>query len=149
MALTVAFTSNLVFNSNSYAWHENLGIDANKAAELYQTKPNDPAIVQWKNALQMKINNMDPCFEDSIVRCESYMSIIISHCNSHPNELLACNDTRLAGYPSLLNYTKVAEQKDKEARQKAYEVQQKEWEAKQKAQEAEAEKKAWCYVCLD
>ena len=102
-----------------------------------------------KNALQLKINNMDTCFDDSIVRCESYMSTIISHCNSHPDELIACNDTRLAGYPLLLNDTKVAEQKDKEAKQKAYEVQQKEQEAKEKVREAEAKEKAWCYICLE
>src|SRR6476620_1239008 len=60
LIMTVTFA--LFFNTNANAWHENLGIDANKAAELYRTNPNDPAIVQWKNALQLAINNMDNCF---------------------------------------------------------------------------------------
>ena len=62
---------------------------------------------------------MDHCFDESIVRCESYMSTIISNCKSHPNELLACNDTRLAEYPLILKDAKVAEQKAQEAEQKA------------------------------
>ena len=113
LVLTMLVTLTLIFfHTNANAWHENLRIDATKAAELYQTKPNDPAIVQWKNALQLAINNMDHCFDESIVRCESYMSTIISNCNSHPNELLAYNDTRLAKYPFILKDAKVAEQKD-------------------------------------
>ena len=45
--LTISVTLTLIFiHTNANAWHENLGIDANKAAELYQTKPNDPAIVK-------------------------------------------------------------------------------------------------------
>lgn len=109
-------------NAHSYAWHENLGIDANKAAELYQTKPNDPAIVQWKNALQSAINGMGKCFSidsASTISCQNLMSTIISNCNSHPNELLACNDIRIAQYPSILKNAQEAEQKAKEAEQKA------------------------------
>ena len=41
MAIPATFTLLLSFNSLSYAWHENLGIDANKASEFYQTKPNN------------------------------------------------------------------------------------------------------------
>lgn len=48
IAMTASFTLLSSLNTHSYAWHENLGFDANKAAELYQTKPNDPSIVQWK-----------------------------------------------------------------------------------------------------
>jgi hypothetical protein len=90
--------------TDAYAWHENLGIDTNKAAELYQTKPNDPAIVQWKNALQLAINNVEKCFEiQSAITCPSLISSIISSCKSHPNTLLACNDDRLAQYSVILN----------------------------------------------
>jgi hypothetical protein len=94
----------LMFSSNyTYAFHENLGIDDNKASELYHTNPNDPAIVQWKSALQSAINGMDKCFDlESAISCHSLMSTIISNCNSHPNELLACNDARLPQYPSIL-----------------------------------------------
>jgi len=93
----------LIFNIHIFAWHENLGIDANKAAIFYQTKPNDPAIVQWKNALQLAINGMDKGLDvKPAISCQSLMSIITSNCNSHPNELLACNDTRIAQYPSIL-----------------------------------------------
>jgi hypothetical protein len=102
MGITLSFT--LMFAiTPTYAWHENLGIDGNKAAELYQTKPNDPAIVQWKNALQLAINGIDKCLDlQTAVSCQSLMSTIISNCNSHPNELLACNDARLVQYPSIL-----------------------------------------------
>jgi len=100
--MTVTFML-LFVNTHASAWHENLGIDSNKAAELYQTKPNDPAIVQWKNALQLAINGMDKCLDlQTAVSCQSLMSTIISNCNSHPNELLACNDARLVQYPSIL-----------------------------------------------
>jgi hypothetical protein len=106
VTVTVAFTLMLSLNTHTYAWHENLGIDANKAAELYQTKPNDPAIVQWKNALQLGINGMGKCFDaKTAITCESLMSTIISNCDSHPDELLACNDARLPQYPSILLLT--------------------------------------------
>jgi len=40
-------TSMLFFiNTYTYAWQENLGIDNNKAAELFQTKLNDPGILR-------------------------------------------------------------------------------------------------------
>jgi hypothetical protein len=106
-AITLSFTLMFSFNY-TYAFHENLGIDDNKAAELYQTKPNDPAIVQWKNALQLAINGIDKCFDKIAVSCQSLMSTIISNCKSHPNELLACNDARLVQYPLILNKSQEA-----------------------------------------
>jgi hypothetical protein len=119
MAITLSFTLMFSFNY-TYAWHENLGIDANKAAELYQTKPNDPGILQWKNALQLAINGMDKCFDiTSAISCESLMSTITSNCNSHPNELLGCNDTRIAQYPSIL---KNAKEEQIRAQNKAFET---------------------------
>jgi hypothetical protein len=36
------------------------------------------------------------------------MSTIISNCKSHPNELLACNDIRIAQYPLILKNAKEA-----------------------------------------
>jgi len=93
----------------TYAFHENLGIDDNKASELYHTNPNDPAIVQWKSALQSAINGMDKCFEvESAIACPNLISSIISSCKSHPNTLLACNDARLAQYASILNKSQEA-----------------------------------------
>jgi hypothetical protein len=135
IAITATFTLVLSINPLSYAWHENLGIDANKAAELYQTKPNDPAIVQWKNALQLAINGMDKCFyiQDAI-SCQSLIPIIVSNCKSHPNTLLACNDARLPQYPSIL---KKAQEAQIKAQKEAEEEQKKAEEAKQKAFETE------------
>ena len=109
IAIAGTFTFLLSINPIGYAWHENLGIDANKAAELYQTKPNDPAIVQWKNALQLAINGMGKCFDlETAVSdsCQTLMSTISSNCNSHPNELLACSDTRIAQIPEILKNVK-------------------------------------------
>ena len=42
------------------------------------------------------------------------MSTIISNCKFHPNELLPCNDTRLAQYPLIL---KLAQEEQKKAEQ--------------------------------
>jgi hypothetical protein len=107
-------------NTHTSAWHENLGIDANKAAELYQTKPNDPAIVQWKNALQSAINDMDKCFTiQEAISCQSLIPTIISNCKSDPNTLLACNDTRFAQYPSILKQAQEAQKRAEEAEQRA------------------------------
>jgi hypothetical protein len=103
IAMTTSFTLMLFINPVSYAFHENLGIDDNKASELYHTNPNDPAIVQWKSALQSAISGMDMCFEiQSAINCQSLIPTIISNCKSHPNTLLACNDTRLDQYPLIL-----------------------------------------------
>ena len=120
--MTVTFMLIFPLYTHISAWHENLGIDANKAAELYQTKPNDPAIIQWKNALQLAINNMGHCFDKSVISCESYMSTIINNCKSHPNELLACNDIRIAQYPSILKNAKDAQAKAEEEQRKATET---------------------------
>jgi hypothetical protein len=111
--IAIAITFMLLFSlTHSYAWHENLGIDNNKAAELYKTSPNEPAIIQWKNALQSAINDMGNCYNiESAISCESLFSTIISNCNSHPNELLACNDARLAQYPLILKNAQEAEER--------------------------------------
>jgi hypothetical protein len=127
IAMTATFTLIQFFNSQTYGWHENLGIDSNKAAELYQTQPYDPAISRWKNALQVVIDGMDHCFDKSVISCESFMSTIIINCKSHPNELLACNDIRIAQYPLLLKNAKEAQAK---AEAKAEEEQRKATEAK-------------------
>ncbi len=109
IAMTTSFTLMLSIKTHSYAFHENLGIDDNEASELYHANPNDPAIVQWKSALQSAINGMDKCFEiQSAISCQSLISSIISNCKSHPNTLLACNDVRLAQYPSILNKSQEA-----------------------------------------
>jgi len=123
VAITLSLT--LVFSFNyTYAWHENLGIDNNKAAELYQTKPNDPAIVQWKNALQLAINGMDKCFTiQEAISCQSLIATIISNCKSHPNTLLGCNDSRLPQYPLILKQAQEAQKQAEEAKKKAEEAQ--------------------------
>lgn len=109
IAITLSFTLMFSLNVHSFAFHENLGIDDNKASELYHTNPNDPAIVRWKNALQSAISDMDKCFEvQSAIACQDLISTIISNCNSHPNTLLACNDERLAQYPLILNKSQEA-----------------------------------------
>jgi hypothetical protein len=59
---------------------------------------------------------MDKCLDiQSAISCESWMSTIISNCKSHPNELLACNDTRFAKYASLLKTAKEAYEPDQKA----------------------------------
>ena len=114
-------TSLVIFiNPVAYSWHENLGIDSNKASELYKTSPNDPAINQWKNALQIAINDMDKCFSiETAISCKALILMITNNCNSHPNELLACNDTRLSQYPLILQNAEDAQTKAEEAKKKA------------------------------
>jgi hypothetical protein len=105
ISLTILFSSLINY---TYAFHENLGIDDNKALELYQTKPNDPAIVRWKNAVQSAISDMDKnkCFDiDSAISCQSLIPTIISNCKSHPNTLLACRRVLLT-YNELSNEEK-------------------------------------------
>jgi len=102
MAITATFTLVLSFNPLSYAFHENLEIDDNKAAELYKTNPNDPAIIRWKNSLQSAIDTI-PRYEYCLVNpnsrdCGTFFFNIISNCKSHPNTLLGCNDSRLKQY---------------------------------------------------
>lgn len=121
--VAIVFMSMFSISPQIFAWHENLGIDSSKAAELYQTKPSDPAIVQWKNALQSAINDMGHCFDVSVISCESYMSTIINNCKFHPNELLACNDLRLAQYPAILKQAQEEQEKIAQAKKNAEEAQ--------------------------
>jgi hypothetical protein len=129
IAMTTSFTLMLSINSHSYAFHENLGIDDNKASELYRANPNDPAIVQWKNGLQSAITGMDKCFTiQEAISCQSLIPIIVSNCKSHPNTLLACNDARLPQYPLILKKAQEAQimaQKEAEEEQKRAEEEQK------------------------
>ena len=116
--MTTSFTLFILsLNTYTYAWHLNLGIDDNKAAELYRTSPNEPAIVQWKNSLQSAINEIDNCFDiETAISCKPLIYGIMSDCTLHPNELLACNDSRLAQYPLILKNATDIEQQRGQAR---------------------------------
>jgi hypothetical protein len=46
------------------------------------------------------------------------MSIIISNCKFHPNELVACNDTRPAQYPLILKQAQEEQKKAEEEQKK-------------------------------
>ena len=88
-----------------------------KASQLFQTNPNDPAIVQWKTALQLAINDIDKCFDiQTATLCVGLIPTIISNCVSHPNTLLACNDSRFPQYPIILKQAKEAQKKAEEER---------------------------------
>ena len=63
---------------------------------------------------------MDKCFDISgfqkVIGCQPLMLTINSNCQSHPNELLACNDSRLPQYPLMLKNAKEEQiRKQKEA----------------------------------
>ena len=63
--------------------------------------------------------DMGKCFDlESAISCHSLMSTIISNCNSHPNELLACNDARLPQYPSILKNGQIKAEAETEAQYK-------------------------------
>ena len=53
-----------------------------------------------------------------VIACQSLISSISSNCKSHPNTLLACNDTRFAQYPLILQKALKAEKKFEEMRKK-------------------------------
>jgi hypothetical protein len=107
-------------NTYSYAWHLNLGFDDEKAAEIYKTNPNEPAIMEWKYSLQSAINGMGECFNiESAISCKNLIYGIMSECNLHPNELLACNDVRLAEYPLILTKAEEAQKKAEAAQEEA------------------------------
>jgi len=123
-AITMSFAIMLLYNVHSYAWHENLGIDDNKASQLFQTNPNDPAIVQWKTALQLAINDIDKCFDiQTATLCVGLIPTIISNCVSHPNTLLACNDSRFPQYPIILKQAKEAQKEREESLRKSRAIQ--------------------------
>jgi len=46
--------------------------------------------------------------------CESLMPTIITNCKFHPNDLLACNDTRFAQYPLILKQAQEEQKKAEE-----------------------------------
>ena len=74
------FTLVLSSHSFTYAFHENMAIDDIKASEFYRNNPNDPAIVQWKNALQMAINKLDGCLSVyTVLSCQSTIETVISN----------------------------------------------------------------------
>lgn len=126
IAITVSFTLMFSLNTHSYAWHLHLGFDDKKAAELYKTNPNEPAIMEWKYSLQSAINGMGECFNiESAISCKNLIYGIMSECNLHPNELLACNDIRLAEYPLILTKSEEAQKKVEEEKKKAEEEQRK------------------------
>lgn len=55
----------------------------------------------------------------SAISCKSLIGNITSHCQAHPNQLLACNDTRLAQYHLVLKNVQEAQKKAEEAQKKA------------------------------
>jgi hypothetical protein len=97
--------------NNVFSWHQDLGIDNSRAAELYKTNPNDPQIKLWQDAMMYEIISptKNVCFEESpfgttqsqmdINNCLTVIkNIILPNCNSHPNSLLACEVQRIEKY---------------------------------------------------
>ena len=106
VCLMFSFTT----DSNVFAWHQDLGINDTRAAELYKTNPNDPQIKQWQDAMMNEINKYTRlCFEETglgftksqllVDGCISKIeTIILANCDAHPNSLLACEDPRFEKY---------------------------------------------------
>ena len=102
----------LFYVSSVFGWHQNLGIDEFRAAELYRNNPHDLLIKQWQEATMNSMDTADSCVSDtsgtvftgkvftgevlqgSIVIVET----IVGNCKAHPNSLLICEDTRLNAY---------------------------------------------------
>jgi hypothetical protein len=91
------------YMSDAFAFHAQLGITDNEAANLYKLNPNDPAIKSWKDALEQNIaTNQRLCFDTSTPlsegikhSCDNELPGIYKDCKSHPNILLSCVDPRI------------------------------------------------------
>jgi hypothetical protein len=122
---TVSILLALTIENKVYAWHEQLGISGERAAELLSSNPNDPAITEWKLQLQAhKDQTIFSCFEykvsptipagkdgkitkeqkeahNSLVQsnkqsCLYMMDILVKQCVSHfAMQPIACADTRI------------------------------------------------------
>lgn len=98
-------------------WHQDLGMSDEKAAQLYQTNPNDPQILKWSNALQLEYEqDKQFCFEphpytdgieslDKMQKesCNVLLPIINDNCIHHPNSTLLCSDSRIAAWIQNMN----------------------------------------------
>ena len=91
------------YMSDAFAFHAQLGITDNEAANLYKLNPNDPQIKSWKDALEQEIaTNQRVCFGPSTPisetikqTCDNELPGIYMDCKSHPNVLLSCVDPRI------------------------------------------------------
>lgn len=93
--------------SSVFAWHQNLGIDDLRAAELYRNNPNDPLVKQWQDAMMNSMDTANRCINDTsgtifigplLEHCITTVQTILDNCKAHPNSLLICEDTRLNEY---------------------------------------------------
>jgi hypothetical protein len=91
-----------VSHSNVFGWHEELGLSDQQAAQLYQTNPNDPQIIGWKNGLQGMINDykkvcgVDGYIDPNSNICISSAKEINDLCVHHSGQQLSCLDPRIA-----------------------------------------------------
>ena len=121
---TISILLALTIENKVYAWHEQLGISGERAAELLSSNPNDPAITEWKLQLQAhKDDTILMCYNsdlgpipvgpdskitkeqreaDAYLResgkqsCLYMMDILIKQCTSHfAMQPIACADTRI------------------------------------------------------
>jgi hypothetical protein len=100
-ALVIGMAIGIPHSANS--WHENLGISDEQASQLYQTNPNDPQILQWKNSVQNILQNVDECSkfeldETSKYVCDLQIETAYKECITHPNALLGCINPRIIQY---------------------------------------------------
>jgi hypothetical protein len=97
--------------SDAFAFHPQLCITDNEAANLYKLNPNDPAIKSWKDALEQSIaTNQRLCFDTSIPlseaikqNCDNELPGIYKDCKSHPNILLSCVDPRIGQWVTKMS----------------------------------------------
>jgi hypothetical protein len=122
---TISILLALTIENKVYAWHEQLGISGERAAELLSSNPNDPAITEWKLQLQaQKDETIFSCFDykvsptipagndgkitkeqkkahNNLVQsnkqsCLFMMDILVKQCVSHfAMQPIACADTRI------------------------------------------------------
>lgn len=99
--LTSFIVISITIIPTSYAWHEELGISDERAAELYASNPSDPKIEGWKLGIQKLIDfSISLCYESintpSQEDCDKIMSVPAEKCSNHPNILVACEDKRIS-----------------------------------------------------
>jgi|SRR5215211_4865753 len=121
--LAMTFTVFSSTEKNVFGWHGELGISGERAAELWQSNPDDPAITEWRLQLQdHKVKTISGCnyqlssppagkdgkitdeqweAHDSLVQsgkdsCVYMMNILVQQCVSHAAmQPIACADSRV------------------------------------------------------
>ena len=87
-----------------YGWHEELGINKERAQELYSLNPYDPTIQGWLDATQFSLTVMKKgCLDNepttNFETCLKGVELNYQLCQSHNfMNIVNCEDNRIKGF---------------------------------------------------